>query len=130
MISQPPGSTRPDPLFPSTTLFRSRQVEDDRQRVEERRGRAAAALAATIVSDAVDALTSAVDHARALGADADARCDALRVTLDGAKRRAEAALARLTPWPGDGHALPCLPRVDDRGVHAERQAPVSARPSF
>jgi hypothetical protein len=44
-----------------------RQVEDDRQRVEERRGRAAAALAATIVSDAVDALTSAVDHARALG---------------------------------------------------------------
>src|SRR3546814_18559432 len=70
-----------------------RQVEDDRQRVEERRGRAAAALAATIVSDAVDALTSAVDHARALGADADARCDALRVKLNGATRRADAALA-------------------------------------
>src|SRR3546814_10580144 len=90
-----------------------RQVEDDRQRVEERRGRAAAALAATIVSDAVDALTSAVDHARALGADADARCDALRVKLDGATRRADAALARLAPWTGDGDALACLPRVYD-----------------
>src|SRR3546814_12110521 len=77
-----------------------RQVEDDRQRVEERRGRAAAALAATIVSDAVDALTSAVDHARALGADADARCDALRAKLDGATRRADAALARRAPWTG------------------------------
>lgn len=99
-----------------------RQVEDDRQRVEERRGRAAAALAATIVSDAVDALTSAVDHARALGADADARCDALRVKLDGATRQADAALARLAPWTGDGDALACLPRVNDSEVHEARDA--------
>ena len=99
-----------------------RHVEDDRQRVEERRGRAAAALAATIVSDAVDALTSAVDHARALGADADARCDALRVKLDGATRRADAALARLAPWTGDGDALACLPRVEDSEVHEARDA--------
>lgn len=99
-----------------------RQLEDDRQRIEERRGRAAAALAATIVSDAADELTSAVDLARALGADADARCDALRVKLDGATRRADAALARLAPWTGDGDALACLPRVDDSEVHEARDA--------
>src|SRR3546814_9707665 len=97
----------------SSDVCSSDLVEDDRQRVEERRGRAAAALAATIVSDAVDALTSAVDHARALGADADARCDALRVKLDGATRRADAALARLAPWRSEEHtsALQSLMRI-------------------
>ncbi|WP_099865672.1 ATP-binding protein [Pararhizobium haloflavum] len=99
-----------------------RQVEDDRRRVEDRRGRAAAALGATIISDAVDALTSAVDHARALGADVDARCDALRAKLDGATRRADDALARLAPWTGDGDALACLARVDDSEVHEARDA--------
>jgi hypothetical protein len=99
-----------------------RQGEDDRQRVEERRGRAAAALAATVVSDAVDALTAAVDHARALGADADARCDAMRAKLDSAMRRADDARARLAPWTGDGDALACLPRVDGSEVHEARDA--------
>src|SRR3546814_18297658 len=102
-----------------------RQVEDDRQRVKERRGRAAAALAATIVSDAVDALTSAVDHARALGADADARCGALRVKLEGATRRAARAPARLAPLTGDGDAWACLPLVDDSGVQEDATPPAA-----
>src|SRR3546814_16166094 len=49
-------------------------------------------------------------------------CYALRVKLDGATRRADAALARLAPWTGDGDALACLPRVDDSEVHDPRDA--------
>src|SRR3546814_9107964 len=48
--------------------------------------------------------------------------DLLRVKLDGATRRADAALARLAPWTGDGDALACLPRVDDSEVHDARDA--------
>ncbi|WP_447953228.1 AAA family ATPase [Sphingopyxis chilensis] len=98
------------------------QVEDDRQRVEERRGRAAAALAANIVDVAADALASAVDKARALGADADSRCDASRGKLDGVTRRVEDALARLAPWTGDAHALARLPKVDGSEVQEARDA--------
>ena len=47
---------------------------------------------------------------------------ALRVKLEGATRRADAALARLAPWTGDGDALTCLPRVDDSEVHEARDA--------
>src|SRR3546814_20892898 len=46
MIRVPPRSTRPDTLFPYTTLFRSpaRGIELDRRIVEDRRGRQIALL--------------------------------------------------------------------------------------
>src|SRR3546814_17743454 len=37
MIRRPPGSTRPDPLFPYPTLFRSRLGERDRVELARRR---------------------------------------------------------------------------------------------
>ncbi|WP_419808591.1 AAA family ATPase [Sphingomonas sp.] len=100
----------------------ARQVEDERQRIEERRGRAEAALAANVVGDAVDALASAVDEARALGADADARCDTARARLDGAARGAADALARLVPWTGDADALARLPKVGATEIQEARDA--------
>jgi len=100
----------------------ARQVEDERQRLEGRRGRAEAALVANVVGDAADALASAVDEARALGADADTRCDAARGRLDGAARSAADALARLAPWTGDADALARLPKVDATEVQEARDA--------
>jgi hypothetical protein len=49
------------------------------------------------VGDTVEALASGVDAARALGADADARCEAARGSMEGARRAATDALARLAP---------------------------------
>jgi len=100
----------------------ARQIEDERQRVEERRGRAEAALAANAVGDDADALASAVDEARALGADVDSRCDAARGRLEGATRSAADALARLAPWTGDADALARLPKVDASEVQDARDA--------
>ena len=100
----------------------ARQIEDERQRIEERRSRAEAALAANVVGDAADALASAVDLARALGADADSRCDAARGRLEGARRAAADALARLAPWAGDADALARLPRVDAAEIQEARDA--------
>ncbi|EXS68220.1 ATP-binding protein [Sphingobium sp. Ant17] len=100
----------------------ARQIEDERQRIEERRGRAEATLAANVVGDAADALASAVDEARALGADADARCYAVRGSLDSAARNAAEALARLVPWTGDATALACLPKVDATEIQEARDA--------
>ena len=100
----------------------ARQIEDERQRIEDRRGRAEAALAANLVGDAADALASAVDAARALGADADARCDAARGRLEGARRAAADALARLAPWTGEADALARLPRVDATEIQEARDA--------
>ncbi|MEO6387942.1 MAG: AAA family ATPase [Croceibacterium sp.] len=97
-----------------------RQVEDDRQRVDERRRRAASALTANVVSDAVEGLTSAVDAARALGTDVDARCDASRGKLDGARRRVGDALARLAPWTSDEGNLARLARVNGSEVQEAR----------
>ncbi len=100
----------------------ARQVEDERQRVEERRDRAEAALAANVVDDSANALASAVDEARALGAEADSRCDAARGRLDGTRRSAADALARLAPWTGDADALARRPRVDATEIQEARDA--------
>jgi uncharacterized protein YhaN len=100
----------------------ARQIEDERQRIEDRRGRAETALAANLVGDAADALASAVDEARALGADADTRCDASRGRLDGVRRSAADALARLAPWTGDADALARLPTVDATEIQEARDA--------
>ena len=99
-----------------------RQIEDERRRIEERRGRAEASLSVNVVGDAADALTSAVDEARALGTDVDSRCDAARGRLDGAGRRASDALARLAPWAGGADALARLPKVDATEIQEARDA--------
>lgn len=100
----------------------ARQIEDERQRVEDRRGRAEAALAANVVGDAADVLSSAVDAARALGADADTRCDAARARMESAGRGVADALARLAPWTGDADALGRLPKVEAIEVQEARDA--------
>lgn len=99
-----------------------RQIEDERRRIEERRGRAEASLSVNVVGDSADALTSAVDEARALGTDVDSRCDAARGRLDGAGRRASDALARLAPWAGGADALARLPKVDATEIQEARDA--------
>lgn len=99
-----------------------RRIAEDRQRVAERRDRAVAAIDANSVGSTDDALPAAVDEARALGTDADARCDAARDRLDGTTWRLDEAVARLAPWTGDPAALARLPRVDRSEVQEAREA--------
>src|SRR3546814_3416623 len=73
------------------------------------------------------AIVTAIDLARTLGADADARCELAQRKADRAAASLDVALARLTPWSGDASALAALPRLarhaieDVRSVLAEAE---------
>src|SRR3546814_4695971 len=71
------------------------------------------------------AIVTAIDLARTLGADADARCELAQRKADRSAASLDVALARLTPWSGDASALAALPRLarheieDVRSVRSE-----------
>lgn len=65
-------------------------------------------------------IVMAVDAARALGSDADARCEASQRKADIAGAALEQALARLAPWRGDGAALLALPRLGQHEIDEAR----------
>ena len=106
------------------------QIAENRAELEERRRRAMAKLEAAGTDDAAEALVDAVDAARALGADADARCDAARRAMELAAAAAAAALDRLAPWTGSIDDLRRLPEVgaaeiaEARGALAEVEAEI------
>ena len=87
------------------------QIEENRAELEERRQRARAKLDAAGIDEVAEALVDAVDAARTLGADADARCEAARRAAEVAKGTALSALDRLTPWIGTIEELRRLPKV-------------------
>ena len=58
----------------------------------------------------LEAIVAAVDMARALGSDADARCTSTRRRADLASTAVDQILARLAPWTGDAETLLALPR--------------------
>lgn len=79
-------------------------------------------LADARLSDDLPALVAAIDVARSLGADADARCAGGRRQAARADADARAALARLAPWVGTADALAALPSIDDGEITAEQDA--------
>lgn len=86
-----------------------RQIEESEENL------ASSPSATTEASDApgcdLSAICAAVDAARALGADIDARCLEARRKAESAGQARDQALARLMPWIGDLPALTILPRV-------------------
>ena len=84
-------------------------------------------------------VVTAVDAARALGADIDARCQTLRSIADAATAALAQTLARLAPWKGDAPALLELPRIgrveidearakiSDLATEADRELATAAR---
>ena len=66
------------------------------------------------------AVVVAVDAARALGVDADARCATAERKAGLAATAVEQAIARLTPWDGDIPRLLTLPRIAATEIEAAR----------
>lgn len=99
------------------------QIAESEQELEERR-RAAPGTAPTVLDCSADELkkvVAAVDAARGLGADIDARCLTLRRTADSAAATLTQALVRLAPWNGDATALLQLPRISQIEVDEARK---------
>ena len=89
------------------------QIAESEQDLEERR-RAAPNITPTVDDDSPNKLgrvVAAVDAARALGADIDARCLTLRRIADSAAATLARELVRLAPWDGDASSLLELPRI-------------------
>jgi uncharacterized protein YhaN len=99
------------------------QIAESEQELEERR-RAAPGTTPTIEAvspNELETVFAAVDAARALGADIDARCQTLRRTADSAATMLAQALVRLAPWNGDATSLLQLPRIGQLEVDEARE---------
>ncbi|MBS9476953.1 ATP-binding protein [Ancylobacter radicis] len=101
-----------------------RQIEESRADIEERRMRAQARLEASVAASPAgagfDPLIDAVNAARALGADADARGEAARRRAEASLSAVAPLLARLVPWRGSVDELAALPRIGEREIEAAR----------
>jgi uncharacterized protein YhaN len=99
------------------------QIAESEQELEERR-RAAPGTPPTVVDglpDELKTVVAAVDAARALGADIDARCQTLRRTADSAATTLAHSLVRLAPWTGEASSLLELPRIGEVEVDEVRK---------
>lgn len=96
------------------------QIAETRADTDNRRGRAQAQLAEIPADTPFDELIDAVDAGRALGIDADARCDAARRKSEVAAAALSPLLARLAPWRGTIAELLDLPRVGEGEIEAVR----------
>ena len=79
-------------------------------------------LADAQVSEGLSELAAAVDAARALGDDIDARCAAQAAVSERLEVKARSALERLTPWTGSVEALAALPPVGAEEIEAAHAA--------
>lgn len=99
------------------------QIAESEQELEERR-RSTSAIVPTdqeASPEELKILVAAVDAARALGADIDARCLTLRKTASAAASKLGEALARLAPWNGDAALLLRLPRIGQIEIDEARK---------
>lgn len=103
-------------------LAAGRQISESREGVDDRRRRAAATLQTNAVDGSTEALVAAVDAARALGSDADARCEATRSKADATAKKLEDLIARLAPWTGRIEELSRLPKVNASEIEDARDA--------
>lgn len=98
------------------------EIEESEEDVAQRRLSAPAENGGAHLQPNLVSIVEAVDAARAMGADADARCDALQRVADAAAASLDHALARLAPWSGDGPALLALPRLAQHEIDEARTA--------
>jgi uncharacterized protein YhaN len=98
-----------------------REIGQSAEDIEERRARAKAKLAGEAVEDVSDALIDAIDAARALGADADARSEAADQKVDAAAGSMPSAIARLAPWTGEVSDLLNLPVISAGEIDGARE---------
>lgn len=98
----------------------SRQISESRGDIEDHRRRAQGRLDESPAEASFDTLIDAVDTARALGADADARCDAAQRKAEASSSAIAPLLGRLAPWSGGMDDLLALPRVGDGEIEAAR----------
>jgi uncharacterized protein YhaN len=103
-------------------LAAGRQIAESREDIDARRSRANAQLAEAPGDSMSKVLIDAVDLARTLGADADARCENARRKADAAATDVTSALARLAPWTGEVADLLRLPIIDSRELDDAREA--------
>jgi uncharacterized protein YhaN len=99
------------------------QIAQSEQELDERR-RAAPGTPPTVDDGSPDELktvVAAVDAARALGADIDARCLTLQRTAEFAAAKLAQALFRLAPWTGDASSLLELQRIGQVEVDEVRK---------
>ncbi|MGC8732772.1 MAG: AAA family ATPase, partial [Halothiobacillaceae bacterium] len=89
------------------------QIAESERELEERRPATSGTTPTGNVRspDELKTVVVAVDAARALGADIDARCLTLRKSADSAAATLAQALVRLVPWTGDASSLIELPRI-------------------
>jgi uncharacterized protein YhaN len=97
-----------------------RQIEESEEALARRREEFAKREVGGGGRSDLEGLATAVDSARALGADADARCETTRRVADLATVSLNQALARLAPWTGDAQALLVLPRIPQTEIDAAR----------
>lgn len=97
-----------------------RQIDESEEELAHRRASAKAGDAAPTRD--LSAIIAAVDAARALGADADVRCESTQRKAELAASSLEQALARLAPWAGDARALSALPRLTPNEIDDTRIA--------
>jgi uncharacterized protein YhaN len=96
------------------------QIAETRADIEDRRRRARSRLEEMPADTAFDELIDAVDAARALGTDADARSDGARRKSDTAAAALSPHLARLAPWHGGIGELLDLPHVGNDEIETTR----------
>ncbi len=101
-------------------LASGREIAEQREAIDARRARARPVEPEDRAEG--DALIDAVDVARALGPDADARCEAAQRKAVAASGAAAEAIARLVPWVGDIDALRLLPTGGQEEIEATRDA--------
>lgn len=97
-----------------------RQIEQSEDELGERRSGLAVKAASSTASRDLAALTSAINLAKALGADVDGRCEAAQRIADRSASALEQALARLAPWSGDAETLLALPRLAPQEIDQTR----------
>lgn len=99
-----------------------RELEQSLRDAEERALPLRQGLADAVVDDVLPALVPAVDTARSLGTDIDARCEAQQNAAERAQAEAQTALMRLNPWVRTVADLAVLPPVAEAEIEAAQAA--------
>lgn len=96
------------------------QIAESEEDLAQRRRTVSGSVEETSKTVELAAVVVAVDAARALGVDADARCDTAERRAGLAATAVQQAIARLAPWNGDIPRLLALPRISAIEIEAAR----------
>lgn len=97
-----------------------KQIEESEEELAQRRQAVPSVANDGVLAQDRSTIVVAVDAARALGADTDARCVSSQKKAELASTSLEQALARLAPWTGDVSTLLALPRLTQNEIDEAR----------